>query len=466
VIGQSVWHDDRGPRFGPEDASTDPMPPLEDRISDPAADPRDQGRWVIRAAGALDADGLIAPAVAILDQGRVTAVGRPSEIGAVPDARVDDRPGELLLPVLVNAHVHLDLWSVGAVSIDEGFDRWLTEVRDRRPSDDDAIRRSVSDGISASIAGGVGAVGDIAGAFGTAAAAAFEEGPLAGTSFIEVFGIGRRREAGLEAIARLAAFIASRPDRGRLGISPHAPYSCHPDVYAAAAATGLPLATHLAETPEEAVFTRFGDGPFVDLLRRVGSLGPEDAGTADGRHPIDLLAAIRPARPWLAAHVNYPAEPDEPEGTLERRAETLRECGITVVWCPRAARFLGHPREGRETHPWRLLRSRGVRVALGTDGRPCLDRGDRLTTLDDVRAIIADGAEPATAVSMATVDGAEGLGLDPNAVRFRGGAGAGLLGLPIGPGDPVQGLVESEASPNWLVPLRSEAFVEHRRGGA
>ncbi len=441
------------------------MSPLEDRSTAPENAPPARGRRVIRAAGALDADGLVAPAVMVLDEGRVVAVGPPSGIGSVGEVEVEERRTELLLPVLVNAHVHLDLWSVGAVSIEEGFDRWLTEVRDRRPTDEASIRGAVHAAIDASIAGGVGAVGDIAGAMGTVAAAAFEEGPLAGTSFVEVFGIGRRQDAGLESVAKVAAFVAARGSTGRIGLSPHAPYSCSPEIYAAAAATGLPVATHLAETPEEAAFTRFGAGPFVDLLRRVGSLGPGDASPRAGRHPVELLADIEPRRPWLAAHVNYLSEPDELEEAVDRHADLLRTRDVTVVWCPRAARFLGHPRPGRTSHPWRRLRARGVRVALGTDGRPCLDRGDRLSTLDDVRAIIADGAEPEVAIAMATVDGAVGLGLDPDAVRFRGGAAAGVLAVEVGVDDPVQGLAGIDAPPVWLVPLRSKAFTRGNGDG-
>ncbi len=442
------------------------MPSLEDRTPDLVSAAPDRGRRVIHAAAALDADGLISPAALVVEEGRVSAVGRPSEIGSTGDGPVEDRTADLLLPVLVNAHVHLDLWSVGEVSIGAGFDQWLADVRTRRPSDDASIRASVDEGIAASIAGGVGAVGDIAGAMGTVAATAFDEGPLAGTSFIEIFGIGRRRQAGLEAVATVAAFATARGAGRRIGLSPHAPYSCGPDVFLAAAATGLPLATHLAETPEEAAFTRFGEGPLVDLLRRVGSLGPEDDAPCAGRHPVELLASIEPTRAWLAAHVNYLGEPDESEDRLERRAEMLRERDVTVVWCPRAARFLGHPRPGRGSHPWRFLRSRGVRVALGTDGRPCLDRGDRLSTLDDVRMIIAEGAPPDVAVSMATVDGAISLGLDADAVRFRGGAAAGLLAVAVGRGDPLRGLLESEAMPEWIVPLRAEAFGTSSRRGA
>lgn len=441
------------------------MPPLEDPSIPPPDPTRAPTDRLVLAAAALDADGLISPAAALIRGGRLEAVGPPATIGRPEGVAIEDRRRSLLLPALVNAHVHLDLWSVGEVSLEAGFDQWLAEIRSRRPVDPADVAASVRGGIAASIAGGVAAVGDIAGAFGTAAAAAFAEGPLGGTAFIEVFGIGRRLDAGLEAVARLRDVASEIGPSGRIGLSPHAPYSCAEEVYAAAAATGLPVTTHLAETPEEAAFTRTGTGPLVDLLRRLGTLGEADEPPVSRAHPIDQLASIEPRRPWLVAHVNYLAEPDEPAGTDERRAAALRSLGATVVYCPRAARALGHPRPGRDAHPWRFLREHGVEVALGTDGRPCLDRGDRLTTLDDIRLLVRDGADPVEAVAMATVGGARGLGLDAGAVRFRDGAGAGLLAMSFEGDDPIRGLVESEADPEWVRPLAAAAFGPVGAGG-
>lgn len=433
------------------------MPTLEHQSPSAESDTGAAGRLIL-ARAAIDADGLIAPAAAIVRDGRVTAIGSPASIGRPAGLVLEDRTRDVLLPALVNAHVHLDLWSVGEVSLEAGFDAWLAEIRTRRPVEPAAIAASVESGIAASIAGGVAAAGDIAGAFRTAAASAFAAGPLAGTSFIEVFGIGRRLPAGLEAVERLADLARRLGPAGRVGLSPHAPYSCDPSVFAAAAATGLPVSTHLAETPEEATFTRRGEGPLVALLRRVGSLGDEARPAVSGRHPIDQLGDLEPRRRWLAAHVNYLAEPDEPSETALARAEVLRCLGATVVFCPRAARALGHPRAGREGHPWRFLLDHGVNVALGTDGRPCLDRGDRLTTLDDLRLLCREGADPVAAITMATVGGARGLGLDPDAVRFGGGAGAGLLAIETDDPDPVRGLVETAADPVWLEPLDASAF--------
>ena len=54
-------------------------------------------------------------------------------------------------------------------------------------------------------------------------------------------------------------------ERVRLGISPHAPYTCTVDLYRASAALGLPVATHLAESDAETEFLRTGSGSWRDF---------------------------------------------------------------------------------------------------------------------------------------------------------------------------------------------------------
>ena len=54
-----------------------------------------------------------------------------------------------------------------------------------------------------------------------------------------------------------------------LGVSPHAPYTCTLELYAACAALGLPIATHLAESVAERAFLLDGSGDwsaFADML--------------------------------------------------------------------------------------------------------------------------------------------------------------------------------------------------------
>ena len=445
-------------------SSLEPQNPLEALRNGPGSGP-----IRLLAAAAADSDGLEMPAAVVIGEEGVIAVGSPAGVGPVegPDLDLGD---VLLTPALVNAHVHLDLTDVGPIPLDGGFDRWLAEVRERRPHDEAAVAAAVANGVEASLAGGVVAVGDIAGAMGWTAARSLAASDLAGISFVEVFGIGGREAAGLDAVADLEARIAGlgsiRPDF-RIGLSPHAPYSCGRAVYEAAARSGLAVATHLCESPEELEFVRRGRGAFVDMLRAIGALGPdgdvlEAIGVpASGLHPIELVEDTTPSRPWVLAHLNYPAEPEEDSATLAARLDLLRCLDATVVYCPRAYRFLGHPRPGRDPHPWRRLAEAGVNVALGTDGAPCLDSAARLSTFDEIRLLLAEGGSLPDGLAMATTHGARALGLDPGPVTFRGGATAGVLAIPVPgargmttPAELTAGIAKGDGGPEWILPPR------------
>src|SRR5205814_1346385 len=49
----------------------------------------------------------------------------------------------------------------------------------------------------------------------------------------------------------------------RIGISPHAPYTCSVEVYEWALALGIPVGTHLAESANENEWLEHGSGPMA-----------------------------------------------------------------------------------------------------------------------------------------------------------------------------------------------------------
>ncbi len=195
----------------------------------------------------------------------------------------------------------------------------------------------------------------------------------------------------------------------RMGISPHAPYTCDIGIYRSAAELDAPMATHLAETPDE-------------------------------MHTIDELADVLAMRPVVAAHVNY---------VTDAQIRMLAGTHTTVVFCPRAAAYFGH-----RSHGYQRMIEAGVNVALGTDGLLCLDRPDRISVLDDMRLLYRrDDANPAMLVRMATTAGAIGLGLDPDVVTLTPGPVAGLIALPFDPGtscDPFVQVLQRDDAPEWV----------------
>jgi cytosine/adenosine deaminase-related metal-dependent hydrolase len=406
-------------------------------------------RVLIHAARLADAGadsrGRTGPGAILLAGGRIVAAGRPAQVGRPADVEVRDVPGAVVMPALVNAHCHLDLTDVGPPAYDGDFTAWIDGVRRGRAPDDAGVAAAVRRGIGLCRAGGTGLVGDIAGAGSLAPFRELAASGLGGVSYREVIGIGRSEPRALEAIRSMAG--AWGPGQG---ISPHAPYSCSPAVYRAAARQGVPLATHLAETPEELRFVDSAEGPLAEFLKRLGlwdeSIGPRRA------HPVDALAEVLAHAPVVAAHVNY-AE--------DRHLARLAGWKTTVAYCPRASAYFRRP-----AHRYRAMLDAGVNVALGTDGFMCLDTPDRISVLDEMRLLYhRDGTDPAVLLRMGTTAGAQALGYDPGLVTLAPGPIVGLIAAPFdetSSWDPLRQVLMRDDAPSWIAgPFAIDAAV-HR----
>ncbi|MAJ47315.1 MAG: hypothetical protein CBC35_08710 [Planctomycetes bacterium TMED75] len=387
-------------------------------------------RRLIQASIVADAHSVHAPGVVLLHGHSVVAAGSPELVGQVaPDVVVEDWSGYLITPPLVNAHVHLDLTDLDPLPQELDFDAWLAAIIQHRAAQQapGRVEEAVQRGAAASLAGGCPYVGDICGS--ARALDALIDSPLEGVGFIELFGHGSRAEHALEAIelvqsraARDAAAPGLRP-----GLSPHAPYSAGPEVYRAAQASGLPVATHLAESPEELQWCMDGGGAFAGRLEQMG-YDLADV-PVPGGHPLDLYPSLLPAQEALVAHANY-AQP--------HHIAQLQACGATVVYCPRAYRYFGHPHGEATGHEWRHMLAAGVPVALGTDGRPCLPAtgpaAERLSVLDEVACLQhEEGVSLADWLPMVTLHGARGLGIADDQVLLVPGVKKALPAIPLSP---------------------------------
>mgnify|MGYP003387437430 CR=1 FL=1 len=376
-------------------------------------------RRMILAAGVIDATGMAACPGAVLVEGdRILAAGSPEQIGSVPEAELVQMPEMLLLPGLVNAHAHLDLSGEGVwPAAGNDFRGWVGQVRGLRAAQTPAMcEQAVQRGIELALAGGTSCIGDIAGHSPMATAKALRESSLRGVSFQEVFGLGDRQEATVD---RMRAMVEGAPLEAqgiRLGLSPHAPYSCGPAVFGAAAECGLPLTTHLAETQAEIELSVSGTGSLRDMLER--DIGVWDTSVDVPRaHPIDALIGSLDRGQFLCAHLNW---------IESRHVDMLAASDVRVVYCPRASAAFGHCPPMLPSHPWRRLHDAGVTVCLGTDSLLCLDTPDRLSVLDDMRLLFQrDGVDARLLLSMATTHGASALDLEHDLVRF----GPGLAGV-------------------------------------
>jgi aminodeoxyfutalosine deaminase len=99
-----------------------------------------------------------------------------------------------------------------------------------------------------------------------------------------------------------------------------------------------------------------------------------------------------------------------------------------VVYCPRTHAYFGHPR-----YPLTSLVAAGARVALGTDSRAS---NPDLEMLKELRFAAAKHPEvaPAELLKMATIHGAEALGLDQGIGSLHVGKRAEYVTIPLPPG--------------------------------
>jgi cytosine/adenosine deaminase-related metal-dependent hydrolase len=407
-------------------------------------------RVLIRAAMAVDAERVrAAPAALLVEDGKIVAVGAPESIGTPSDARVLEHRDAVLVPALVNAHAHLDLSHLEPMPYAGDFTAWIEMIRLRRHTDEAGIEAAVRKGVDLLRAGGTALVGDIAGAGSAVPIRVLRELGVPGVGYLEVFGVGAGQSRAIERLRQAVEEIPDEASGLRLGLSPHAPYSCGPEVYRAALELGNPVATHLAETPEELQHMVEGSGPLTEFLVRLGLIDRDVA--VPGRHPVDALGDARvgshPTGPLTAVHLNY-LEPRHVE-----RLATWEQ--FSVAYCPRASTYFGHPRAGGSPHRYRELMAAGITVALGTDGLLCIDTPDRISVLDEMRLLYRrDGAPPRLLLGMATVSGARSLGFDPEPYTLRPGATAGILAVGIDPAsgaDPLEQVLRRADPPRWVI---------------
>jgi cytosine/adenosine deaminase-related metal-dependent hydrolase len=341
--------------------------------------------WVIPVEGSPIRNGAVR-----IEAGRIAAVGPSEEVGE--GERFEDA---VILPGLVNAHSHLEYAVYGGFGDGLAFAPWIALHVERKSRIGVAeMEASARLGAAECLRSGITTVGDCS--FSGAAAAACAELGLRAIVYLEVFGADASALDGrfAEHRERIAGHLS---DRVRLGVSPHAPYTCSPELYAACLELGLPVATHLNESADELRWLRDGSGPwesFGDLL--VPPLG-ESGIRALAREGL-LSSQL------VAAHC---VKVDAEEIAL------LAEHDVAVVHCPRSNAVLGCG-----IAPLAALRQAGLRVGLGTDSpasAPSFDMFDELRSAmlsARAREERPDALTAADALELATLGGARALGLD------------------------------------------------------
>lgn len=193
--------------------------------------------------------------------------------------RSDDRIQPLVvIPPLVNAHTHLEFSSLQQPLSSAGtFPDWIGRVLAWRSEVSLEQSERIRAGVQESRQAGVALAGDILTGVHTATDPGAWRG-IAAVLFREVIALTPERFAGqlsdLHQHLQMQTAGAVPAERKVAGISPHAPYTVHPQVLhelvRLACQYQAPLAMHLAETAEELELLQRGTGPFAELLQRLG----------------------------------------------------------------------------------------------------------------------------------------------------------------------------------------------------
>jgi len=314
--------------------------------------------------------------------------------------------GRYLGPPLVNAHTHLDL---GLLPTFKGpFDEFLSYVISHSAERGLAAARQALPEVKQRV------VGSIATSDEELVSWLLAEADLEGVVYWEVLGLlppAAEREL-VEKTRRLVRRWKKleRPGGMRLGLSPHATYSLGPGLMKSlvelAAAEGLQLQIHAAESPAESEYFASRSGPIADFYRSRGL--PLDLHPT-GLSPIEYLAdlGVLDARPTLVHGVQV----------SETDVQLMSSAGVTLVSCPRSNVNLeaGLP-------PYGLYRASGITIALGTDSRASAESLDVRDEIDFLASRSIDGD---WLLNAAVAGGYRALGFEPP--RITRGVEIGLV---------------------------------------
>jgi len=368
----------------------------------------------------------IADGALVLDEReRIVAIGPRAELErAHPDVRFEAHRA-VLMPGLVNAHVHLELSALrGQVTGGRGFTAWVTQMmaaRERLSPEQDieAIDRAVSELLGF----GTVAIGEVTNSL--AAVAYLGACPLRGRVFHEVFGTRRASGEGmLDQAKKARAALSAWPANLSYAVAPHTPYTLHPEVLrttlAEARAEGALTTLHLCEHPAERKLLLDGGGPFAEFLAARGVVADWSPPQLDPIRYAKSLGALAPD--VLCVHLTE-AQPDE--------LRELAAAGAKVVLCPRSNLHIEV-----KLPPLVAVLEAGIEPALGTDS---LASCPSLDVLEEARALGERfSSVPArTLLAMATRYGAKALGYERSLGTLEVGKAPGVLAFGHGASAPV-----------------------------
>ena len=345
-----------------------------------------------------------------------------------PDEPVRDFGLAALLPGFVDLHTHLEYSAMRGLVDDVPYSQWKLQLMHKEELfstqdwDDSAVLGALE-----ALQSGITTIADVTGT-GASGHAAQATG-LGGVIYREVATMERGAVA--EEMARAAEDVAAwratvDGTRLRIGIAPHAPYSCHPELFrqvAAFAADGTPVSIHLAGSREEYQFVKYGSSMLAmdvrDVYDRHAPLWlPTGVGPVRYVHQWDILASPN----VLAVHCTQVDDDD---------IEILASNDVAIAHCPRCNAKLG-----MGTAPVRKFIDAGIRVGLGTDSPAASNSMDvfeemRIGLLIQRATGERDFMTAREAIKLATLDSARALRIEHEVGSLEPGKRADIVAVDL-----------------------------------
>ena len=364
--------------------------------------------WVVPVSDPVLADGAI-----VTDGHRIVSVASYSAVCAqYPDTPVCSFDG-VLLPSLVNGHIHLDLSVLGTIHPENPEDPmcdWISSLMQKRIQGDfsaDEIQQAAEATIQQQYESGVGFLLNISNS-----EMQYANENVEITSLLELLAPS---QAGQQAV--IESIQADNIDKK---ITAHAPYSTGPELLSFikrhCCSQNSLFSLHLAENPDEYKLLADGDGCFADFLQNLGAM--------DGTFPI---AAVK--SDGLLAYLEDLQLLDETTicvHCVHLTADEIAAFAKTaahICLCPGSNRFLNVGIADIET-----MLAVGIAPALGTDSiasNPQLDLWHEMSLVAEEHPQI----EADAILRMATVNGAKALGVQNEYGSLASGLSARFLGI-------------------------------------
>jgi 5-methylthioadenosine/S-adenosylhomocysteine deaminase len=353
----------------------------------------------------------------IRDGAVLIANGRINDIGSVrdiklkyPDAGNRHFPDSILLPGLINAHIHLEYSALGPLSGRIDFIPWVKNlIKRQKELSKEEILSSISLAINNLLSSGVTSVGEVCRS-GLSLDALVKSG-LKGVYYAELVAVDNKRRKKIILHFKTAFEKCKNvlnKSRIKPGVFPHSVYTLSKEVLRDISSFSrdeeIPCGIHAAELKEENEFVNKGSGALSDFVKEfdLETLPPRGR----WKNTLEYLQAMGLLTPTTqlihCVHLEEEAFP-----LLEKKR-------AGIVLCPRSNYFLNNGE-----FPILSALKHDLRIGLGTDslaGNSSLDMFEELrflkesiksgTLTEDIKFDI-----DTRLLEMATMGGADVLGM-------------------------------------------------------